>query len=146
MIDTRDRVLLVRLQFDDWTGWVLPGGGKEGDEDDQQALRRELAEETGVPEVFIGPPLWVRRMHLPGMGGGFDGQEETAYLVPCRDFEIDPDLDREVLRSEGLVEHRWWSVADLEATTDVLRPSGLPRLVNEILEFGAPPSPYLFED
>lgn len=146
MIDQRDRVLLVRLQFDDWTGWVLPGGGKEPGEDDDTALRRELTEETGVPEVFKGPVVWVRRMTRRQGFGAWDGQEETVYLVPCHDFEVDPTMTADELAEEGLVEHRWWSVEELAATTEVLRPAGLPGLVGEILEHGAPAEPPLFED
>lgn len=146
MIDPRDRVLLVRLEYPQWTGWILPGGGKEGDEDDAAALRRELAEETGVPQVFIGPPLWVRRMVRPGMSVDYDGQEETVYLVPCHHFEIRPTMPAHQLRSEGLVEHRWWSVEELAVTDQDVRPLGMAELVRDILEFGAPATPHLFED
>ncbi len=146
MIDPRDRILLVRLEFTDWTGWVLPGGGKEPGEDDHTALRRELTEETGVPEVFIGPPLWVRRMLRPGGFGSFDGQEETVYLVPCHHFEIAPTMTADELVEEGLVEHRWWSTSELDTTDEILRPEPLPRLVREILEHGAPARPHRFED
>ena len=145
MIDPRDRVLLVRLQFTDWSGWVLPGGGKEPGEDDHTALRRELTEETGVPEIFVGPPLWVRRLIREGFAG-YDGQEETVYLVPCHDFEIAPTMTEAELAEEGLVEHRWWSPAELDATDESLRPDALPRLVREILEHGAPAEPHRFED
>lgn len=145
MIDPKDRVLLVRLRFDDWTGWVLPGGGKEPGEDDNAALRRELTEETGVPEVFIGPKLWVRRIVTAGINPKYDGQEEAVYLVPCHDFEIAPTMTPEELREEGLVDHRWWTAAELEATDEVLRPSDLAEAVKRVLEFGAPAEPWFFE-
>lgn len=145
MIDPRDRVLLVRVQFPDWTGWLLPGGGKEGDEDDDAALRRELTEETGIPDIFIGPAVWVRRM-LWANHSTWDGQLETVYLVPCHDFDIDPTMSEAELREEGLVEHRWWSVEELAATDDVIRPAGLARLVRQILQFGAPEAPHQIED
>ncbi len=147
MIDPRDRVLLVRLWFPDWTGWVLPGGGKQEGEDDRRALRRELIEETGVPDVFMGPPLWTRRM-LWGTDhrSRWDGQLETVYLVPCRHFEIAPTMTEAELEEEGLVEHRWWSAEELAVTEDDVRPIALPRLVREILEFGAPATPHRIED
>ena len=143
MIDPRDRVLLVRLLFPDWTGWVLPGGGKETGEDDRQALRRELIEETGVPDVFIGPPVWVRRMLWPeDRNSRWDGQLETVYLVPCHAFDIAPTMSASELAEEGLVEHRWWSAAELATTNADLGPTGLPELVREILEYGAPSTPH----
>lgn len=138
-------MLLVRLEFSDWTGWVLPGGGKEPGEDDAAALRRELTEETGIPQVFIGPPLWVRRMTGPNFTT-YDGQEETVYLVPCHEFEIAPTMTPEELRDEGLVEHRWWTLAELEATTEIVRPTELATVVRQVLEFGAPAEPHRFGD
>jgi 8-oxo-dGTP pyrophosphatase MutT (NUDIX family) len=146
MIDPSDRVLLVRLRFDDWTGWVLPGGGKEPGEDDATALRRELTEETGVPQVFQGPLLWHRRIINPDMSANYDGQEEHVYLVPCREFEIAPTMTVEELAEEGLVEHRWWTVDELAATDDTLRPSDLAQVLSDVLEHGAPPEPWSFED
>ena len=145
MINPSDQILLVRLEFTDWTGWVLPGGGREPGEDDAKALRRELREETGLTQLFMGPPLWTRRMIGPFGHGRFDGQEETVYLVPCHHFEIAPTMGLDELAEEGLVDHRWWSVAELEATEEIVRPEPLPRLVKEILEFGAPATPHLLD-
>ncbi len=146
MIDPSDRVLLVRLRFPDWTGWVLPGGGKEHGEDDDAALRRELTEETGVPDVFKGPALWTRQMSWSARHNTrWDGQHETVYLVPCHSFEIAPTMSVEELRDEGLVEHRWWSAAELDATTEDLRPTALPQVVRQVLEFGAPDTPHRFD-
>ena len=142
MVNPEDRVLLVRLQFSDRSRWVLPGGGKEGEEDDATALRRELMEETGAPEVFIGPKLWIRRMINPKLNADYDGQEETAYLVPCHGFEIKPSMTTDELHAEGLMEHRWWSVEEMESTEESLRPVGMVEIVKQVLEFGAPAEPF----
>jgi 8-oxo-dGTP pyrophosphatase MutT (NUDIX family) len=144
MIDPRDRVLLLRLKFDDWTGWVLPGGGIEPGEDHRTALLRELAEETGVPQPFIGPPVWNRR-HVFSLGD-YDGQEETAYLVPCHRFEVAPSMTAQELRSEGVVEHRWWTVDELASTGDEIRPVELHRHLAQVLEFGAPERPIQIDE
>ena len=146
MIDPGDRVLMVRLEFDDWTGWVLPGGGVEPGEDNLTALRRELAEETGVPETFIGPPVWNRRIVAPMMSGRYDGQEELVYLVPCHRFDVDPGMSAEQLRAEGVVEHRWWTVAEITATDESVRPAQLGELVARILEHGAPEEPIQLDE
>lgn len=146
MIDPADRILLVQLSFPDWTGWVLPGGGMEAGEDHVTALHRELAEETGVPQVFVGPPVWRRRHYSAQIVNGFEGQEELVFLVPCHQFEIAPGLPWEQLRAEGLVAHRWWTVAELEATTELIAPRNLHQLVSHVLELGAPPEPFLLEE
>ena len=118
MIDPSDRVLLIRHSFPDWTGWLLPGGGVEDHENQRTALLRELAEEVGPPAVFLGPPVWHRRRLSPNRRDGYDGQEETVYLVPCHEFEIAPTMTPAELEADGIVEHRWWSADELAETEE----------------------------
>ncbi len=145
MIDPLDRVLLAQMKFSDgFEGWILPGGGMEDGEDYRQALIRELTEETGAPDVFVGPPLWHRTTLFPGIGGGrWDGQHNTTFLVPCHEFEPSPSMTAEELAEEGMVGVRWWTVAEIRDTqTDVIRPDGLADLVERVLEHGAPAEPW----
>src|SRR5918994_5908100 len=60
LLDNEDRALLVRFEFPHWTGWATPGGGVHAGETDEEALRRELAEETGLTELVLGPVVWTR--------------------------------------------------------------------------------------
>lgn len=147
MVDPADRVLMVKLflERNGWTGWVLPGGGLEAGEDIQTALRRELLEETGLAEPFIGPVVCRRTQRGPGIAPGFGGQQEDIHLVPCREFPLEPALAEAELRGEGIVDMRWFTPAELHATTDKVVPEGLADLVDRVLEFGGSVDPLVIE-
>ena len=147
MIDHGDRVLLVKLHLErnGWTGWILPGGGLEGDEDSASALRRELLEETGLANAFIGPVVCRRTQRGPGIAPGFGGQQEDIHLVPCHEFPLSPALPEAELRAEGIVDMRWFTAAELHETTDRLVPEGLPDLVERVLEFGGSIDPLVID-
>ena len=147
MIDPADRVLLVKLDLDftDWVGWVLPGGGIEDGEDVETALRRELLEETGLKNAFIGPVVCHRRQVGPGIAQGYGGQEEVIHMVPCHHFELAPALPEQELRAEGIVAMQWFSVAELRASTESIVPGRLPDLVEQVLEFGGGVEPMVID-
>lgn len=144
MIDPKDRIALVKLFWPEtgWTGWILPGGGIEDGETHHQALRRELVEETGAPEIFIGPPVMSRTHLLPDMFDDYDGQHETIYLVPTHAFDIAPALTPEQLAAENVVEVRWFTPAEVAEHAELVRPERLPELLAHVLEFGAPNPPW----
>lgn len=89
MLDTDDRLMLVRFEFPDRVVWAAPGGGLEAGEADADCLRRELAEEVGLHDPPIGPLIWTRT-HLFQLSSGHDGQTERFYLVRCAPFEVRP--------------------------------------------------------
>ncbi len=147
IIDRSDRVLMVKLDIarSGWIGWVLPGGGIEADEDSRVALQRELLEETGLRNAFIGPVVCRRVQRGPLVAPGFGGQQEEIHLVPCHDFALEPTMSAEELRAEGVVDMRWFTTAELHATNEVLVPEGLADLVDRVLEFGGSVDPLIIE-
>lgn len=64
VITEGDRVLLARLRVPEAGTWTLPGGGVEFDETVEQAVVREVREETGY-EASCGPLLGIRHHIVP---------------------------------------------------------------------------------
>lgn len=147
LIDPSDRVLLVHFEVErtGWIGWILPGGGIEAGEDPIAALKRELHEETGLEDAFVGPVVCHRRQLGPRIAPGFDGQEEAIHLVPCRPFEPAGALDDDELHAEGIRGMRWWTLDELRATEDVVVPEDFAALVERVLEFGGSVEPLVIE-
>jgi ADP-ribose pyrophosphatase YjhB (NUDIX family) len=139
VLDDADRVLLVRLEFPHWIGWAMPGGGIADGETDEEAIRRELAEEIGLDEFELGPLVWTRTHQLET--GDWDGQVARYYVVRTPAFDPAPGLTWAQLNAEFLTAIRWWTGGELEAARTEFAPRCLPGLVRELILHGAPAEP-----
>lgn len=142
LLDPQDRILLLHGfepddPADDW--WFTPGGGLEGGETREEAALRELAEETGITQVELGPVLWRRICSFPFDGRRWD-QDEWYFLARTAQTETSADgLTELELRSvAGL---RWWTSAELLAARETVYPTRLAELLRTLLEEGPPDSP-----
>jgi double-stranded uracil-DNA glycosylase len=127
VVDAKQRVLLVRFEHpvsrESW--WAVTGGGVDDGETDQQALQRELREEAGLEGVRAGAVIHEREHTFP-WGGRIIRQHERFYLVRVEAHEAAPTID---LVPEGVTELRWWTLAELERTGEVVVPRQLPEFV-----------------
>lgn len=144
IIDESHHVLLAHLAFPARSVWVLPGGGLEDGESHHVGLLRELHEEVGLNPREVGPHLWTRTHIIPFIDGKWDGQRERAFLVRTERFTPSPALSVEQLRSEYLVDLRWWSTEELlnEPDDTFFAPLHLPKLVHDIVTNGPPTEPW----
>ena len=131
VVDARRRLLLVRFEHpvsgQSW--WATPGGGVDDGESDRQALERELREEAGLELVDPIGPVVFERDHTFPWGGRILRQHERFYLVQVVRHEVAPTID---LRPEGVTGLHWWTLAELDATSETVVPPGLTGLVGRL--------------
>ena len=90
-----------------------------------------------VKDFELGPEIWTRE-HTFAWMGRILRQREHIHLVQVERHEPVPTID---LRAEGVHEHRWWTLSELEAAEETLVPRRLPEFLRELLDRGAPPKP-----
>lgn len=132
LVDGAGRVLLLRnspdLDSDGRGYWYLPGGGIRHGESIEAAAGRELREETGIRALTVGPVLGERA----GVRFRFSGREivQDEWYVAARVEVANVGSGR---RGDGerraVAGHRWWSIAELAASDEIVHPSGLVELV-----------------
>lgn len=131
--DGRVLVQRVRVPTDPAQGswWELPGGGLDAGETTAAAAARELAEETGLVDVVVGPPVATRRVRYRGARRVAE-QHETVHVARLRS---DRRVPRRMgaLEQEGLLEVAWRRPAELggAARHD---PAELPRLAQHAVD------------
>jgi double-stranded uracil-DNA glycosylase len=139
VVDADERVLLLRWEHpatrERW--WITPGGGIGPGEDPETALRRELAEETGLRPDALGPVVW-RRDHVLPLGERLVRQRERFHLLRVDRPEVAPEIDLEAEHVQG---YRWWTLAELEATEERMGPPSLAAHLRALLRDGAPSEP-----
>ena len=125
IVDAADRVLLYRFVSPGGRSfWATPGGGVEAGETANEAMRRELREEVGLYDADLGPCIWTREHVF--VWRRVVHQVERFYLVRVECHDVAPELD---LSEEGMEEHRWWTLGELETTSEEISPNRLPPLV-----------------
>ncbi|MFB7917880.1 NUDIX hydrolase [Streptomyces sp. NPDC056061] len=142
LLDPDDRILLIHGYEPEDPGstwWFTPGGGLEGDETREEAALRELAEETGITDVELGPLLWQRMCSFPFDGRRWE-QDEWYYLARTAQTATDT-RGFTGLEQRSVAGLRWWTSAELSAARETVYPTRLAELLRTLLDEGPPGTP-----
>ncbi len=107
------------------------GRGVDGDETFEQAAIREAAEELAtVPPNLT--PLWHRTVEF-SFRGTLVRQEERYFLLEIAPHRVVADDGVRAAHSlEGIVRMRWWSLEEIESTSELVFPEDLGARLREL--------------
>jgi len=135
LFDRESRILLFLTKAPDTSGsarWLTPGGGVDPGESHADAAVRELFEETGLAGIDLGEPVWAHDFDVKWDAADHDTGHAVFYTAVVDRFEPSSAhwTDDEKV---DVLEHRWWSLAELLATEEPYEPAELISLVRRQL-------------
>ncbi|MBD8659636.1 NUDIX domain-containing protein [Frigoribacterium sp. CFBP 8754] len=115
--------------------WITPGGGVDPGESHEEAAVRELHEETGQVVAEVGPVVRVDDFEVPWDAADHTHGHAEFFVVRLPHFEVVDDDWTDDERVD-ILESRWFSLDELESTTDPVEPVDLAATVAEALRAG----------
>ncbi len=137
LLSPRRRILLIKYRNTGPTGvprpcWMTAGGGLEDGETIEQAALREIAEETGMIDVRLGPVVWYGEdSHR---SGDWNALYKEHFIVAFAPTETVDDGGWTEHERQQVVETRWWTIDSLRQSTERIYPFGLADLLEPIMD------------
>ena len=134
VLDPGEHVLLLRYDDDPPAGrhWATPGGGLNPGESYAAAASRELTEETGWDDVALRGELH-RSERILKHGDRVVRQHERHFLARTDQARRELGDVAAMHVSDGIVAWRWWTLAELDTTAEVIFPAGLAAVIRGVL-------------
>jgi 8-oxo-dGTP pyrophosphatase MutT (NUDIX family) len=142
IVDSAGRCLLFCAHLEDRSPfWYAPGGGVEAGETDEDALVREVAEETGlaVEVAALLGPVWSRD-YIFRWQDRDERHLERFFLIRIGEHTVDiSGLDSD--EAAIVREYRWWALPDMLSSPEPFSPRRLAQLLAPLLEGRLPQEP-----
>jgi 8-oxo-dGTP pyrophosphatase MutT (NUDIX family) len=120
--------------------WITVGGGVEAGESFEEAILREVFEETGHRICSPGPCIWRRQRSLTDAGGITRESDERYFWCSLGSASLSvanlTASERDLIR-----EFRWWDLADPDLALARIFPDGFVDAARDVLEKGPPEHP-----
>ena len=142
VLTPQNEVLLMKFRFP-WRDefiWITPGGSLHEGESAQQALIRELHEETGLVVTEVGAEIW-RRDHQLEFEGRQILQRERYFLLRRERFEPHAGGLQQGYEQQWFRGFRWWPIGELPDHGEQFAPRRLGALVRDLCDGDLPGTP-----
>ena len=105
-----------------WKGWEFSKGGVESGEGDEEALLREIREETGIGKVKVRArmPTEIAYRYPAWYKSGYTGAKQSVFLVEA--------LEDRVSVSDEHDDYKW---ADYRSALKILKHKGQKKALSE---------------
>jgi 8-oxo-dGTP pyrophosphatase MutT (NUDIX family) len=131
LFDKESRVLLFLTTAPDTSRvarWITPGGGLDAGETHLEGALRELAEETGLTGIPLVGPVWSHSFDVPWDSADHDTGYAEFFSATVDAFDPS-DAGWTAEERVDVLAHKWWTVGELLATTELYEPAELIELV-----------------
>ena len=135
LVDGSQRLLLIHERLEHGgSHWLTPGGGVEGDEHPREAARRETLEETGIELDLAADAeaVLVTRRAWSWAGTEYD-QIDHFFLARVPDGTPFAPRALTDIEKTTLIGSRWWTVAELRDTAELLVPPDIGDVLAALL-------------